>query len=206
MRCSHCGNDDTKVLDTRHNDQGVRRRRECKRCGARFSTMERILATSMSVLKRNGRTEEFSREKLAAALRTAAIKRPFRAGTIEKLVDEIEDELQKQGRAEVSTRTIGELAMEKLSKTDRVAYIRFASVYRDFTDEQDFRETIEAPGRWFLTGLNQPTLADSAGAIRRKAEGTPPQKMSDGRRTPSAPPPAHTDLTQIELQYKTNNR
>ena len=144
MRCVHCGNDDTKVLDTRHSDQGVRRRRECKQCGTRFSTMERLLATSMTVLKRNGRTEEFSREKLAAALRTAAIKRPFRAGTIEKLVDEIEDELQKQGRAEVSTRTIGELAMEKLSKTDRVAYIRFASVYRDFTDEQDFRETIEA--------------------------------------------------------------
>ncbi len=144
MRCQLCGNDDTKVLDTRHNDQGVRRRRQCKRCGARFSTVERMLTTSLSVLKRDGRTEEFSREKLTAALRTAAIKRPFRAGTIEKLVDEIEGELQKQGRAEVSTRDIGELAMDKLSKTDRVAYIRFASVYRDFSDEHDFRDTIES--------------------------------------------------------------
>ena len=144
MRCGHCGNEDTKVLDTRHSDQGVRRRRQCKRCGARFSTMERLLATTMSVLKRNGRTEEFSRQKLTAAIRTACAKRPILAGDIEKWVDEIEDELQKQGRAEVSTRTIGELAMEKLSKTDRVAYIRFASVYRDFTDEDDFRQTIEA--------------------------------------------------------------
>ena len=106
--------------------------------------MERLLATSMSVLKRNGRTEEFSRQKLTTAIRTACAKRPILAGDIEKWVDEIEDELQKQGRAEVSTRTIGELAMEKLSKTDKVAYIRFASVYRDFSDEQDFRVAVEA--------------------------------------------------------------
>ena len=142
MRCSYCGNDDTRVLDTRHSDQGVRRRRQCKRCGARFSTVERLLATSLSVVKRDGRTEEFSREKLAASLRTAAIKRPFRAGAIEKIVDEIEEELQKQGRVEVSTREIGELAMDKLSKSDRVAYIRFASVYRDFSDVDDFQQTI----------------------------------------------------------------
>ncbi len=157
MRCSHCGNDDTKVLDTRHSDQGVRRRRQCKRCGARFSTMERLLTTSLSVVKRDGRTEEFSREKLTAALRTAAIKRSLRAGTIEKLVDEIEEELQKQGRAEVSTRAIGELAMDKLSKTDRVAYIRFASVYRDFTDEQDFQQALD-----LLTDGGSP---DSAGQL-----------------------------------------
>ena len=143
MRCQHCGSDDTKVLDTRHSDQGVRRRRLCKRCGVRFSTVERLLTTSLSVVKRDGRIEEFNRDKLTAALRTAAIKRPFRAGAIEKLVDEIEDELQKQGRAEVSTRDIGELAMDKLSKTDRVAYIRFASVYRDFTDEQDFQQALD---------------------------------------------------------------
>lgn len=144
MRCSLCGSDDTKVLDTRPIDQGVRRRRQCKKCGARFSTMERPQAASLSVLKRDGRTEEFNRGKLVQAIRTASIKRPFRAGTIEKLVDEIEEDLQKQGRVEVSTRAIGELAMDKLSKIDPVAYIRFASVYRDFTDPEDFRQTVEA--------------------------------------------------------------
>ena len=143
MRCQHCGNDDTKVLDTRHNDQGVRRRRQCKRCGARFSTVERLLTTSLSVVKRDGRTEEFSREKLMAAIRTACAKRPILAGAIEKLVDDIEDELQKRGRAEVSTNLIGELAMDRLSKADRVAYIRFASVYRDFADEDDFQRAVD---------------------------------------------------------------
>ena len=146
MKCSHCGNTDSKVLDTRQSDRGVRRRRECLRCGARFSTMERMLATTMSVVKRDGRTEEFSREKLAAAIRTACAKRPFLAGAIEKMVDDIEEELQKRGRAEVSAQLIGELTMDRLSRADRVAYIRFASVYRDFADEDDFRRAIENLG------------------------------------------------------------
>ena len=144
MRCQICGNDDTRVLDTRHSDQGVRRRRQCKRCGARFSYDGTSCSPRRSpFVKRDGRTEEFSREKLMAAIRTACAKRPILAGAIEKLVDDIEDELQKQGRAEVSTNIIGELAMERLSKADRVAYIRFASVYRDFADEDDFQRAVD---------------------------------------------------------------
>ena len=120
------------------------------------------------------------------------------AGTIEKLVDEIEDELQKQGRAEVSTRTIGELAMEKLSKTDRVAYIRFASVYRDFTDEEDFRETIEAladgstPGSTSQLSLIPPERSGG------RPTGTPPQTMTRGRRTSNTPSPVHTDSRRLK--------
>ncbi len=144
MRCELCGSDDTKVLDTRHDEQGVRRRRECKQCGARFSTVERLLTTSLSVVKRDGRTEEFNRNKLTAAIRIACAKRPIPTGAIEKLVDEIEDDLQKRGRAEVSANLVGELAMDRLSKTDRVAYIRFASVYKDFTDEDDFQRAVES--------------------------------------------------------------
>ena len=157
MKCSHCGFEDSKVLDTRQSDGGVRRRRECLRCGARFSTVEKALATTISVVKRDGRTEEFSREKLLGGIRTACAKRPIPAGVTEKMADDIEEDIQKRGRAEVSTRLIGELAMDRLSKLDRVAYIRFASVYRDFADEDDFQRVVE--------GLRDGSLASSTGQL-----------------------------------------
>ena len=157
MKCSHCGYADSKVLDTRQNDEGVRRRRECLRCGARFSTVEKALASTISVAKRDGRTEEFSRVKLLSGIRTACAKRPIPAGVIEKMADDIEEELQKRGQAEVSTRLIGELAMDRLGKLDRVAYIRFASVYRDFADEDDFQRAVE--------GLRDGSVASSNGQM-----------------------------------------
>ena len=145
------------MLDTRQSVGGVRRRRECLRCGSRFSTVEKALATTISVVKRDGRTEEFSREKLLGGIRTACAKRPIPAGVTEKLADDIEEDIQKRGRAEVSTGLIGELAMDRLSKLDRVAYIRFASVYRDFADEDDFQRAVD--------GLRDGSVASSDGQL-----------------------------------------
>jgi len=143
MRCPHCGHTESKVLDTRDAELGIRRRRQCLRCGNRFSTVERIQAATVSVVKQDGRIEEFSRDKLLAGIRTACAKRPLPADAVEKIVDDIEEELQRRGRAEVTSRLIGELAMGRLRQLDRVAYIRFASVYRDFADEDDFRRAVE---------------------------------------------------------------
>ncbi|MBI4235759.1 MAG: transcriptional repressor NrdR [Chloroflexi bacterium] len=169
MRCPHCGHGDSKVLDTREAEQGVRRRRQCLRCEARFTTLERVQTTTLMVIKRDGRVEEFNRGKLLAGVRIACAKRPLPAGAVEKLVDDIEEELQRRGRAEVTSRLIGELAMERLRRLDRVAYIRFASVYRDFADEEDFRRAVE--------GLQGETTAP-AGQMAL----LPPERPGAGRR------------------------
>lgn len=170
MRCPHCGHDESKVLDTRDAEQGIRRRRQCLRCENRFSTVEKVQAATVTVVKQDGRIEEFSRDKLLAGIRIACAKRPIPASAIEKIVDEIEEELQRRGRAEVTSRLIGELTMESLHRLDRVAYIRFASVYRDFADEDDFRRAVEG-----IQGEGVPSTAgqlallppDGTGARRR---------------------------------------
>jgi transcriptional repressor NrdR len=113
-------------------------------CGLRYTTYERIQTTALMVAKRDGRREEFHRDKLIASILKACIKRPLPTGTIEKLVDDIEAELQKLGRSEILSSHIGEMVMERLRVLDRVAYIRFASVYRDFADIESFKEEVEA--------------------------------------------------------------
>ncbi len=144
MKCPYCNNPDSKVTDSRDAEDGIRRRRECLRCGLRFTTYERVQSAALQVVKRDGRREEFNREKLAAGIRAACAKRPLPMGAIEKCVEEIETEIHALGRAEVNSSLIGELAMDRLKKLDRVAYIRYASVYRDFADIDNFREEIEA--------------------------------------------------------------
>ena len=144
MRCPYCGHQESGVIDSRDAGEGIRRRRECKQCGLRFTTYERIQTTSLLVIKRDGRREEFNRDKLLNSIRIACAKRPLPTGAIERTLDEIEAELQKLGRAEVPTSTIGEMVIERLKKLDRVAYIRFASVYRDFADLETFKEEVEA--------------------------------------------------------------
>ena len=144
MKCPYCGHEDTKVTDSRTAEDGIRRRRECLRCGLRFTTYERVQSTALAVVKRDNRREDFNREKLIASLRLACAKRPLPTGAIEKLADDVDLELQKLGKAEVPSSLIGELVMEGLKKMDRVAYIRYASVYRDFADIDSFREEIES--------------------------------------------------------------
>lgn len=143
MLCPYCGNSDSKVIDSRDSKESVRRRRECFLCGLRFTTYERIQTRVLMIIKNDGRREEFSRDKLKISLTKACAKRPLPIGSIEKMIDEIEAQLASLGRAEIPSKTIGELAMERLKDLDRVAYIRFTSVYRDFTDIESFKGEIE---------------------------------------------------------------
>lgn len=134
MKCPHCGHEDSKVTDSRTDGDSVRRRRQCLACGFRFTTHERVQTGNLVIIKKDLRREEFSREKLATGIRKACEKRPLPTGTVEKLVDEIETELLQLGKAEVASSVVGEIVMDRLKELDHIAYIRFASVYRDFAD------------------------------------------------------------------------
>ena len=142
MHCPYCGHEDSKVTDSRNAENGIRRRRECTRCGLRFTTYERVQSTALLIAKRDGRREDYNREKLTNSIRTACTKRPIPNRDMEKLVEDIEGELQKLGNAEIRSTAVGEMVMERLRNLDRVAYIRFASVYRDFQDLESFEEMV----------------------------------------------------------------
>ncbi len=144
MRCPYCGNTDSKVIDSRDAGDGIRRRRECQECQRRFTTYEYVQMRTVMIVKRDGRREEFQREKLFSSLTKACAKRPLPVGSIDKVVDEIERQLTESGRAEFTSRAVGELVMDSLSSLDRVAWIRFASVYRDFRDIESFKEAIDS--------------------------------------------------------------
>jgi len=144
MRCPYCGFEDTKVIDSRDSEEGIRRRRECLACGERFTTFERVQTVGLQVVKKDGRREDFSREKLLLGIRRACEKRPLPVGAIEAVVDDIEATLQAQGKAEVPSSLIGELVMDHLRDLDHIAYIRFASVYRAFADVESLREELES--------------------------------------------------------------
>ena len=142
MNCPYCGFEDSKVIDSRASEGGIRRRRQCLACGQRFSTIERTELGVLLVAKKDGRREEFSRDKILLGVRRACEKRPIPLGAIEALVDDIEARVHALGKAEVPTRFIGELVMERLRDLDDVAYIRFASVYRAFRDVEDLKEEL----------------------------------------------------------------
>jgi transcriptional repressor NrdR len=146
VRCPYCGHDDSKVIDSRDVDASIRRRRECLNpsCAGRFTTHERIQEVALYVVKKDGKREEFSREKLAAGLRKACEKRPLRGGTDEAVAQEIEDRLYQANSPEVASSIIGELVMQRLSELDPIAYVRFASVYRQFADLEALRDELEA--------------------------------------------------------------
>ena len=143
MRCPHCDHDDSKVIDSRSVELGIRRRRECIGCGARFTTYERVDNSTMSIVKKDRRRESFDREKLLVGLRRACQKRPLPTGTVEKLADDIEYELQRMGRTEVPSSKVGEMVMERLLNLDQIAYIRFASVYRSFADISHLKKVVD---------------------------------------------------------------
>ena len=143
MHCPYCTFSDSKVTDSRVVENGIRRRRECQRCGLRFTTYERIQATALMVSKHDGRREEFNREKLIVGIRKACTKRPISSRTIEKMVEDVEAELQHLGQVEVPTSILGSMVMERLMKLDRVAYIRFASIYQDFQQIESFEQAVQ---------------------------------------------------------------
>jgi len=136
MKCSSCHNKSTKVLDSRPIDEGcsIRRRRECERCGYRFTTFERVEEVPLIVVKKDGVRQEYNRDKLIRGLIKACEKRPVSIETIESLVFDVEKEIRNKGVAEIDSKEIGEMVMNRLSEVDEVAYVRFASVYRQFKD------------------------------------------------------------------------
>ena len=143
MKCPQCGHEDSKVTDSRDVNETVRRRRECLGCGFRFTTHERIQTSNLVIIKKDKRREEFNREKLTSGIRRACEKRPLPTGAVEKLVDEVENELHRLGKAEIPSSAVGEIVMEKLKKLDHIAYIRFASVYRDFADITSLKQEVD---------------------------------------------------------------
>lgn len=142
MKCPECGCEESKVIDSRPTENKVRRRRECMDCGFRFTTYEIIEEIPLMVIKKDNTIEPFDREKLVDKLCRAAVKRPIKLETIENMVEEIAAELKNSLQREVTSDKIGELVLHKLKTVDHVAYIRFASVYRDFNDAESFIEII----------------------------------------------------------------
>ena len=152
MRCPFCGHDASQVKDSRPTDDGaaIRRRRQCEGCAARFTTFERIQLRELTVVKSESRKEPFEREKLLRSIGIAARKRPIDGLAIERLVSGIQRQLETSGEGEVTSKRIGEMVMDGLKGLDSVAYIRFASVYRDFSEAKDFEEfagSVEEVGR-----------------------------------------------------------
>lgn len=145
MRCPRCGNTEDKVVDTRPFDDSnvIRRRRECLSCQYRFATVERLEGIQMMVIKKDGSRQEFSREKIMSGLLSACSKRPISNETLIGLVNEVEAALQTKHSLEIKTDVIGEMIMERLKALDQVAYVRFASVYRDFKDVSSFTREVE---------------------------------------------------------------
>lgn len=140
MKCPYCQCDEDKVVDSRasRNGKAIRRRRECLSCAQRYTTYEYVETTPFTVVKHDGRREPYDRQKVLAGLRMACIKRPVSSESIEQMADNIENQLQGAADGEVNARLIGELAMKQLHAVDEVAYVRFASVYRNFTEVKEF--------------------------------------------------------------------
>ncbi len=151
MRCPFCGHDDTQVKDSRPTDDGsaIRRRRFCGGCGQRFTTIERVQLRELTVLKADGRRVPFDRDKLGRSIRIALRKRPVQEERLERIVNGIVRQLEATGENDIPSKQLGELVMETLKEVDAVAYVRFASVYRDFREAKDFEA--------FLGSLEEPT-------------------------------------------------
>ena len=144
MKCPYCGEDDDRVTDSRiaENGYAIRRRRQCNKCGKRFTTYERIEQRRLKVVKKDGSRVPYDRNKIKTGLEKACWKRPISDEQIEAIVTAIEDDIEKNFESEVESRYIGELAMKHLRELDQVAYVRFASVYRQFEDVHDFVEEV----------------------------------------------------------------
>ena len=145
MRCPFCGQDDTQIKDSRptEDNTAIRRRRSCPECGARWTTFERVQLRELTVVKSDGDRAPFDRDKLNKSLRIALRKRPVTEERIERIVNSIQRRLETSGESEIPTKAIGEMVMENLRDLDMVAYVRFASVYRNFREAKDFETFVE---------------------------------------------------------------
>ena len=171
MHCPYCSHRDSRVTDSRETEAAIRRRRECLECQRRFTTYERVQTAPLMVSKRDGRREEFSREKMTSGLRLACAKRPVNARSIERLVDEVEAEFQQSGSGEVSSDALGTTVMDRLRELDWVAYIRFASVHRNFQEVESFERAVRdlRDGSQQLPLLDMPPPAGRPARGRRRA-------------------------------------
>ena len=145
MRCPFCGHDETQVKDSRpsEDNSSIRRRRQCPACGARFTTFERVQLRELMVIKKDDSRTVFDREKLVRSINISCRKRPVNPDKIELITNSIQRRLESSGETEIPTKVIGELVMDALKELDRVAYLRFASVYKDFQETDDFRKFID---------------------------------------------------------------
>ncbi len=160
MRCPFCGSPDSQVKDSRPSEDGaaIRRRRLCPECGGRFTTFERVQLRELTILKRSGRRTPFDREKLERAVNMALRKRPVEPERVERMISGIVRQLESMGETEIPSSTVGELAMQALRNLDVVAYVRFASVYRDFRETSDFAKFLGEEG------LSEDILREEPGA------------------------------------------
>ena len=156
MRCPFCGNPESQVKDSRPSEDGaaIRRRRSCPECGGRFTTFERVQLRELTIVKRSGRRNPFDREKLVRSVSIALRKRPVETDRIEHMVSDIVRKLEGRGETEIPSNVVGELVMQALKAVDEVGYVRYASVYRDFRETQDFARFLGAEG------LNEDAEAD----------------------------------------------
>jgi len=180
MKCPYCAHDDSRVIDSRDISEGIRRRRQCLNCHTRFTTYERLHPGGLFVIKKDARREEFHRDKLLAGIQKACEKRPLPRGTVNKLVDDIEAGLYRLGKAEVPGAVIGDMVMDGLKGLDHIAYLRFASVYRDFADITEVKEVVDslASGTLVSTHLiNQLPLrlGEEAGILTAARGGNTPE-------------------------------
>ena len=142
MKCPFCGKVDSSVLESREVDEGVRRRRECSKCEKRFTTIERVKGNALWVIKKDGRREPFDREKIRRGMVRALLKRPIAIEKVDEILDEIERELLRGEDTEITTKCIGNAVLKRLKKIDKVAWLRFASVYQEFDNLEDFEKLI----------------------------------------------------------------
>lgn len=144
MRCPFCSHDDTQVKDSRPTEDAaaIRRRRACPACGSRWTTFERVHLRDLMVIKKNGQRAQFDRDKLSRSIRIAVSKRPIDADQVEQIVNGIQRNLESSGETEIPTSYIGSLVMDRLAGLDQVAYVRFASVYRNFREAKDFEDFV----------------------------------------------------------------
>ena len=145
MKCPFCGKEDTIVKDSRTTDDNsaIRRRRECSECGSRFTTFERVQLRELTVVKKNGEKAPFDRDKLYRSIELAVSKRPISAERVDKIVNYIHRSFESSGESEITTEAIGEAVMDALLRLDHIAYIRFASVYKEFKEVKDFEDFVE---------------------------------------------------------------
>ena len=188
MNCPHCSQADHRVTESQVTEDGVRRSRKCRSCGRGFSTIERVQRVEALVVKRDGRREQYQREKLTQSLRMAARKRPLAAGALDAIADDVERRLAGAGQPEVGSRVIGEMAITHLQRLDPIAYIRFASAYRQFVSLDDMLTELQQIGASPLPPAEQPRLFHDE--MERIVSGNAaPVSIVAGEGLPHAPTP-----------------